>query len=167
MCAGTSISGGSGGGGLRGREARASVVVRRTRPILQCPLIVIRCSFVVVRSPRAAVRTSPAAHSAQARVRACPTSRQWHPCSSQAHLGTSSPETLQDCVHQGADPTHPHCAYHSCAASERREDPRLRVGEEARGAARCRDPHTCAHAALKTRSLLHQIQDTGTIRGCF
>lgn len=163
MCAGTSISGGGGGGRLRGRQARAPVVIRRACPLVQCSLIVVRCSLLLIRCSRASVRTSPTAHSAQARVRACPTSRQRHPRSPQAHLGTSSPETLQNCVHQGTNPTDSHRSYHPCPTSERGEDSGLRPGEEARGAARHRDPNSRAHTAIQTRSLLHQIQDTSKI----
>lgn len=156
MCTGAEIVGAGGGGGVRSRAARAPELIRRS-------IFLLLGAVVVVRSARAAVRPAAAADRAQARVRARASPGQRVPGRAQAHLRASSPEALQDRVHQGADPADPDRAHHPGAASERGEDPRLCVGEEARGAARYRDPDPGADAARQAGGLLHQIQDPGKI----
>lgn len=155
MCAGAEIAGGGDAGGMRGGAAGAPDVVRR-------PVELVQRTVLVVRSARAAVRApATAAHRAQACVRARASSRQRHPQATQTDLRAAPAEALQDSVHQGADAAGPRRAGHTAAAAERGEDPRVRAGEETRGAARHSDPDTGAHAARQAGGVLHQIQNTG------
>lgn len=148
------------GGGSTGRrirrysagQLRRSYWRRRRRwlPQRSCPTV--RTSTTGARHP-------------QTRVCARPSSRA-HILRPQASSSPSSTptETLQDRLHQGANPTTSnHPWYPSHCSSCRAEDAYLCSCEETRWSSTNQYPHPSTHPTIQTGSILHPLQDTGKL----